>query len=239
MEWGIFDYCVFLIIGIGIIYGVYRGFIMSAAGALSSLISWVGALAFTKPLALVLDRQYSLVSRIVYLAQSSDTITNITVRKSPISLLTDSQISQTFQQMEMTKFFKSYLQRVIASPDLDKTQTFGDFVDNTIATYILHLLSFLGLFLVIFVICLVVRAIIQHSFKIPGLRFGDGIIGAGFGALQGLLFIFIVFSLLPMVFLIVPDSMVAQLLGDISQTPVAGKFYEHNIILNGIIRMLT
>lgn len=239
MEWGIFDYCVFLIIGIGVIYGVYRGFIMSAAGALSSVISWVGALAFTKPLALVLDRQYSLVDRIIYLAQSSDTITNITVRKSPLTLLTDSQISQTFQQMEMTKFFKSYLQRVLSTTNVDKTQTFGDFVDTTIATFILHLLSFLGLFIVIFVLCLVIRALIQHSFKIPGLRIGDGIIGAGFGAIQGLLFIFIVFSVLPMIFLIVPDSMVAEFLGDISQTPVAGRFYEHNIILNGIIRMLT
>ncbi|MBE5816279.1 MAG: CvpA family protein [Clostridiales bacterium] len=239
MEWGIFDYCVFLIIGIGIIYGVYRGFIMSAAGALSSVVSWVGALAFTKPLALVLDRQYSLVDKVIYLAQSSDTITNITVRKSPMYLLTDSQISQTFQQMEMTKFFKNYLQRVLTTTNVDKTQTFGDFVDTTIATFILHLLSFLGLFIVIFVLCLVIRALIQHSFKIPGLRIGDGIIGAGFGAIQGLLFIFIVFSVLPMIFLIVPDSMVAEFLGDISQTPVAGKFYEHNIILNGIIRMLT
>jgi len=187
----------------------------------------------------VLDRQYSLVDKVIYLAQSSDTITNITVRKSPMYLLTDSQISQTFQQMEMTKFFKNYLQRVLTTTNVDKTQTFGDFVDTTIATFILHLLSFLGLFIVIFVLCLVIRALIQHSFKIPGLRIGDGIIGAGFGAIQGLLFIFIVFSVLPMIFLIVPDSMVAEFLGDISQTPVAGKFYEHNIILNGIIRMLT
>ena len=70
--------------------------------------------------------------------------------------------------------------------------------------------------------------------KLPALKYVDGLLGAGFGAVRGLFMVYVFFMLVPVILLVIPNSVVTKYLGNISDSPIASVFYDNNILLKYI-----
>ena len=59
-------------------------------------------------------------------------------------------------------------------------------------------------------------------------------LGAGFGAIRGLFIVYAFFMLLPVLLLVMPESIITKYLGNVSDAPIASVFYDNNILLKYI-----
>ena len=78
---GYYDYFVILVIGISVLYGIYKGFLSSAISMLSTVLSWIGALIFTDNLAAFFQQKTGVLEQIVYFVQANEKISDVTLKK--------------------------------------------------------------------------------------------------------------------------------------------------------------
>ena len=231
---GYYDYFVILVIGISVLYGIYKGFFSSSISMLSTVLSWIGALIFTDNLAAFFQQKTGVLEQIVYFVQANEKISDVTLRKAELDSLSAATISDAIQNANMPEFFKGFISDNVANRTFNAVSTLGDYFDYTVASVILNILCFVGLLIFIKIIFMIIEAIVEHMVEIPALKMIDGALGAGFGALRGLFFVYVFFALLPVILIVLPDGIVTEYLGDINNAPIASAFYNHNFLLKFI-----
>ena len=231
---GYYDFIVILIIGISVLYGIYKGFLSSAISMLSTVLSWIGALIFTDNLAAFFQQKTAVMERIIFFVQANEKITDVTLRKAELDGLSAATIAQSVENANMPGFFKNFITTNIENRTFSAVNTLGDYFDYTVASVILNILCFVGLLIFIKIVFMIIEAVVEHMVELPALKMIDSTLGAGFGALRGLFFVYVFFALLPIILVVLPDNVVTKYLGDINAAPIASAFYNHNFLLKFI-----
>jgi len=146
---GYYDYFVILVIGISVLYGIYKGFLSSAISMLSTVLSWIGALIFTDNLAAFFQQKTGVLEQIVYFVQANEKISDVTLRKAELDSLSAATISDAIQNANMPEFFKGFISDNVANRTFNAVSTLGDYFDYTVASVILNILCFVGLLIFI------------------------------------------------------------------------------------------
>lgn len=234
MELTYYDYIVMLIFAVSIIFGIYKGFISSAGSILVTVCAWVGALLFTDNLALLLQQRTNILEEIIYYVQADETITDLTLRKTSIFALSDDAIAQAIESANIPLFFKNHIALNISNQVFAEIETLGDYFDYTVGSIILNIICFVAILIIVALIVSIIKAGLESMVKLPALRYVDGLLGAGFGAIRGLFIVYVFFMLVPVMLLVIPESIVTEYLGNISDAPIASIFYDNNILLKYI-----
>lgn len=100
---GYYDYFVILVIGISVLYGIYKGFLSSAISMLSTVLSWIGALIFTDNLAAFFSRKSEFWSRLCILSRQRKN-SDVTLRKAELDSLSAATISDAIQSQHAGVF---------------------------------------------------------------------------------------------------------------------------------------
>lgn len=133
---GYYDYFVILVIGISVLYGIYKGFLSSAISMLSTVLSWIGALIFTDNLAAFFQQKTGVLEQIVYFVQANEKISDVTLRKAELDSLSAATISDAIQNANMPEFFKGFISDNVANRTFNAVSTLGDYFDYTVASVI-------------------------------------------------------------------------------------------------------
>lgn len=229
-----FDYIVLLIFAISIIFGIYKGFISSAGSILVTICAWVGALLFTDDLALLIQQKTNILEEIIYYVQADETIADLTLRKTSIFSLSTSAIEEAVQASSLPEFFKPHILQNISNGVFDAVDTLGDYFDYTVGSVILNIMCFFVILAGVALIVSIIKAGLEAIVKLPALKYVDGLLGAGFGALRGLFLVYAFFMIIPVILLLVPESIITEYLGNVSDSPIASVFYDNNILLKYI-----
>ena len=234
MELTYYDYIVLLIMAVSIIFGIYKGFISSAGSILVTLCAWGGALLFTDDLALLIQQKTNILEEIIYYVQADETIADLTLRKTSIFSLSAETIAEAVEGANIPEFFKPHIIQNINNQVFDAVETLGDYFDYTVGSAILNILCFFGILIIVALITSIVKSGLEAMFKLPALRYVDGLLGAGLGAIRGLFIVYAFFMLLPVLLLVMPESIITKYLGNVSDAPIASVFYDNNILLKYI-----
>ncbi len=230
-----YDYIVILIFAVSIIFGIYKGFISSAGSILVTICALVGALIFTDDLALFFQQKTSIFEDIVNYAQAGETVQDLALRKSNILSLSAEQISEAIEGANLPDFFKPHIELNITNRVFEGSAvTLGDYFDYTVGAAILNILCFVIILVGVALIVSIIKAGLEAIVKLPALKYVDGLLGAGFGAIRGLFLVYAFFMLVPVLLLIIPESVTEGYLGEITESPLASVFYENNILLDYI-----
>ncbi len=229
-----YDYIVLLILAISVIFGIYKGFISSAGGIIVTVISWIGALVFTDDLALLIQEKTDFMEQIIHYVQVNETIEDITLRKTSIHMLSWDEITAAVEGVNLPDFFKSHILENIDKEVFPAIETLGDYFDYTVGAAVLNIACFVVILLGIMVLGSVAKAALEAMFKLPALKYVDGLLGAAFGIVRGVFIVYVFFMILPVLLLVIPETMVTEYLGDVTQAPLASAFYNHNILLTYI-----
>ena len=198
------DIIVIAIIATSAVFGYKRGFLRSIIGMLSLIASIA--------LAWVL---YPVVSDLL----TSMGFRDIVFEK--IQEVMSSYIGTSEQISALPQFMQSAV--VTGSGEiLFSTAT-------TVAETILNIISFIAVLIIARIIIWIAQKLLIALSKMPIIGFLNRIAGLIFGALQGLLITFILFSL---IYAIVPMSDNSSLYGSIENSVIAGKIYNSNPIIN-------
>ena len=84
----------------------------------------------------------------------------------------------------------------------------------------ISILSFLITFLIAFLISTLLVHMIAYVFEFPVLRHLDALVGGVFGGIRGILLVFILFALVPLVMAVVPVEAVGKVISESKLAPM-------------------
>ena len=214
----IIDFLILSVLAVSVLFGMHRGFI---SGVLS-LVALIGsaALAFlvSGDLAAWLKGNQTLVDTLLYYTDAGSRIANPELALMPVSQLSESTLAQVLQSANLPEAFQSAF--LAATGSASGQATIAQLLSETIVSASISILSFLICFFIAYCAATLLIHMIQYVFELPVLRHLDALVGGVFGLLRGVLLLFILFALVPIVLAVAPVPQISELLGGSQLAPV-------------------
>ena len=112
--------------------------------------------------------------------------------------------------------------------------TMAELLSQTIVNVSISILSFLICFFLSYVVATFVIHLIQYVFELPVLRHLDALIGGMFGLVRGVLLVFILFALIPIVLAVAPVELIEELIAASRLAPMFDSQLILSILRGGI-----
>lgn len=206
----IIDFIILAVLAVSVIYGMYRGFVSGVLSVAALSGSAVLALAMSGSLAAWLKGNETLVQTLLYYTDAGSRVGSLDLSLMSVAQVTESSLAQILQSAHLPAAFESaFIAGMAGAPG---TLTISELLSQTIVSVTISILSFLICFLVAYVAATFVIHLISYVFELPVLRHLDSLIGGLFGLMRGVLLLFILFALVPIVLAVAPVPQIEELL---------------------------
>ena len=214
----IIDIIILVVLGVSVLFGMYRGFISGVLSLAGLVGSAALAFAMSGELAAWLKGNETLVQTLLYYTDAGSRITNLDLSLLSVSQVSESALAQILGSANLPAAFESAFISGIGSAS--GSMTIAQLMSETIVSVSLSILSFLICFLIAYVVLTFVIHLIQYVFELPVLRHLDSLIGGVFGLMRGVLLLFIFFALVPIVLAVAPVEMISDLIAASKLAPM-------------------
>jgi len=225
----IIDIIILAVIGVSVVFGLYRGFISGVLSVAALIGSAALAFAASGELAAWLQGNQTLVNTLLYYTDAGSRISNLDLSLLSVAQVTESALMQILESANLPAAFETAFVEHIALAD--GAQTISAVLSQTIVNVSLSIISFLICFLIAYVVLTFVIHLVQYVFELPVLRHLDSLIGGVFGLARGMLILFIFFTVVPIVMAVVPIEPLEEMIAASQLAPV----FDSDLIL-AIIR---
>lgn len=228
------DIAILLVLAITILGGLYRGFVntvLNIGATIASLL--LGRIAIPLVSGLIKGSE-GLFSTMLYYTEGSEyvALTDVELTRAPISSISSEQLHAVLQNADMPLPMDRCVIKNIASEafHVSGVTTLGDYFNQTIVCVVINILALLVVFAVVrFLLGFLIRGVEYGRGGFPVLSRGDGVIGAGLGLIHGVLMMFVLFLIVPVLLTVLP-----KLYEFLSESFFGEFFYQANFLL-GII----
>ena len=214
----IIDILILAVLAVSVIYGMHRGFI-SGVLSLAALIG-AAALSFAMSgqLAAWLKGNRTLVDTLMYYTDAGSRVSSLDLSLMSVSQVTESALAQILSSANLPAAFESaFITGISAAPG---SMSISELLSQTIVSVSISILSFLICFFVSYIVATFVIHLISYVFELPVLRHLDALIGGVFGLVRGVLLLFILFALVPIVLAIAPVPQIEELIAASRMAPM-------------------
>ena len=208
----IVDILILVILGVSIVFGMYRGFISGVLSVAALIGSAALAFAMSGELAAWLKGNETLVETLMYYTDAGSRVSSLDLSLLPVVQVNDSTLAQILQSANLPEAFKSVFVGRIAAYAGDAATTIAQLLSETIVSVSISILSFLCCFFVAYVVATFVIHLIQYVFELPVLRHLDALVGGVFGLVRGVLLLYILFMLVPIVLAVAPVPQISAMI---------------------------
>jgi len=233
----IIDILILIIIGVSVIFGMHRGFI---SGVLS-MAALIGAalLAFmtSGDLAAWLKGNETLVETLMYYTDAGSRVSNLDLSLMSISQVSSSSLAQILSSANLPAAFESAFITAVENASASMTagaMTIAELLSQTIVNVSISILSFLICFFLAYVVATFVIHLVNYVFELPVLRHLDALIGGIFGLARGVLLVFILFALIPIVLAVAPVEMIEEIIAASKLAPMFDSQLILSILRGGV-----
>ena len=225
------DLVILLILAIALLAGYYRGVVYSAVNLGVSVLSFFLALMLCTTLSGAVQKRQSLYEMMLYYFEGYEYINETSVELVHVaaSQLNDKELAVVVKNAGMPSPFDRAVTNNVKKQVYESRGIYslGDYFNQTIVDTVLNILSLLVLFLLFrLVLGFVLRLIDFGAAGLPRLRRLDAPLSCGIGLLHGILLVFIVFMLVPLMLVVVP-----KLVKYFDDSVLGGFFYKANLLL--------
>lgn len=222
------DWIIVGILGISVLFGLYRGFISSVLNMGGGLLSFFGAFWLYPKLAALIQQNESLRMTLAHYLEPGSGL-DLALSESHVATLGSSGIQQVLSKVSLPAPLDSILQvnlehSVFANLNIS---TVGEYVNQTILQASINIICFVLCFIAAYAAVSVLINLIRAVFRFPVLKQMDSLAGGVFGLLRGLLICLALFTLVPLVQTMVPLDLITELLEGSVLAPV---FMNGNLI---------
>ena len=214
----ILDIIILAVLGVSVVFGLYRGFISGVLSVAALIGSAVLAFAASGELASWLQGNKTLVDTLLYYTDAGSRIQSLDLSLLSVAQVTESALMQILESANLPAAFETaFVEQIAISSG---AQTISAVLSQTIVNVSLAILSFLICFVVAYAVLTFVIHLIQYVFELPVLRHLDSLIGGVFGLARGMLILFIFFTVVPIVMAVVPIEPLEELIAASTLAPV-------------------
>jgi uncharacterized membrane protein required for colicin V production len=226
----IVDYVIIGVLGVSVLYGLYRGFVASVLSMGGGLISFLASFALYPKLAALIQNNEELQRTLLHYTDASSRIGDLELALTNVINLGREGIAQVLANVQLPPPLDSILQvnlENLVYGTQGAASTVSDYVSQTILQSSINIICFIVCFAGVFIAFSLVSNLIRAVFRFPVLKQADALAGGVFGLLRGVLLCLIVFTLIPLVQTMVPLDVINQLLEESQLAPI---FMNGNLI---------
>lgn len=218
----IIDIIILVILGVSMIYGVYRGFVHTLLSVACCLLSVLIAFAFGPRLSAIVSSSKGVSSTLATYTDAVARVGDYDLAAANVSQLSDSLVNQVLENVSLPQSIQNILRSNLSNQAFAGTglSTVNDYVSNTVVAVAINILCFLACFALSYVVLSLLLSLIQHVFRLPLLRQLDWLAGGAFGLMRGALLLYALFLVVPLLSTIIPLDAFNELLSQSALSPI-------------------
>lgn len=225
MSINLIDILILTVLGVSVVFGLYRGFISGVLSVAAVIGSALFAFAAGGQLSAWLSGNQTLVDTLLYYTDAGSRISDLNLSVMTVGQMSESALTQLLSGAGLPGAFEAaFVSRFSSAP---AAMSLSELMNQTIVSVSLSIISFLICFLIAFIVLSFVIHLISYVFELPVLRHLDALIGGVFGLARGVLLVFIFFALVPIVLAVVPIEQLSTLIDQSVLAPL----FDSQIIL--------
>ena len=216
------DIIILVILGVSMIYGVYRGFVHTLLSVACCLLSVLIAFAFGPRLSAIVSNSKGVSSTLATYTDAVARVGDYDLAAANVSQLSDSLVNQVLESVSLPQSIQNILRSNLSNQTFAGTglSTVNDYVSNTVVAVAINILCFLACFALSYVVLSLLLSLIQHVFRLPLLRQLDWLAGGAFGLMRGALLLYALFLVVPLLSTIIPLDAFNELLSQSALSPI-------------------
>jgi uncharacterized membrane protein required for colicin V production len=223
------DLVVLGIIGVSVLFGLYKGFISGVLGLAALLLALLAAYVFYPQLAKALQSNQSLVDTLIHYSDASSRIHDLDLAMTPVASIPQQVLDEVLRRANLPDPFGAFVRTNIlgqAFATLGSVNV-AEYLNQTIIAVSINILCFLAAFAGGYIAALLVLNLVNYVFQFPAIKHFDALLGGVFGLIRGVFVVFVLFALVPILLTVSPIEQVSQL---ITESHLAAVFYRSSVI---------
>lgn len=218
----IFDIAILAVLFISVAFGFYRGSVSSLLGLAACLLSVVAAFYIGPQLASALSANQGVTEMLATYTDATSLVGDYALANTLVSGMSDALIQTVLKSVSLPDSIAAILRSnlsgaVFASAGMN---TVNDYVAYTIVAVVLQSFSFVLCYFVCFVLLHGIVALIGHIFYFPVLKHFDGLAGGIYGLLRGVIVLYVLCLMVPVIRTIIPVDLLSRYLGESVLSPI-------------------
>ena len=218
----IIDIALLLIVGISVIFAVYRGFLASLLATIACLLSLVAALYAGPKLAESLARNEGVNDLMITFTDAGSLIGDSQLANTPISMIGEGTLDNILNTLSLPDALSDLLRQNVRNEAFADRglSTINAYISATIVSVMLRAACFLICFFLGFLVLHILINLIDHVFYFPVLKHLNGLASGVLGALRGAMIVYALLILFPMLRSAIPYEPVEQIIGQSRLLPL-------------------
>lgn len=208
----VIDIGILVIIGMSVIYGFYHGFIQTVGSLLAALLAIGAAFIFGPKMAAFLTNSTGISGLLSTYTDAVVRVKDLVLASSPVSGISQATVTSVLQSVSLPPALAEVLQQNLLTQAFSGTgvNTVGGYVSGTIIAASVQVLCYLLCFMAAYMVLTALLSLVRHVMQFPILKQLDWLAGGVFGLARGVLFVYLLLLLVPLVATVVPVDVVSQ-----------------------------
>lgn len=228
----IVDVVILAMLGLSVLWALYRGFVQSMLSVLTCLLSILLAYACAPLLTRPLLSNTGVTTQLATYSDAFSRVGDLELSLTPVPELTEANLERVVQAVGLPAPLDGVL-RVNLKQRVFGAATVNDYVTSTIVAAIVDILSYVICFFVLCFIFSIVINFIRSVFHYPLLKHLDFLAATVCGVLRGLIVCYVVMTLAPVLKMAFPLDLIDEALSASRLMPIVSGDNMIITILNG------
>lgn len=223
------DYALLGIVGVSLLYGLYRGFVSSLMGLISLFVAMFIAYSMGPVVAAAILKNQTIVETLVHYTDAASRLGDLDMSALAVAGLDPATIASIVQRVDLPVPFDALLSGNMAQQVFSTlgSVNVAEYINQTIVTSIVSILSYVMTFIAGYVALTLLTGLFGYMFKFPALRQLDAVLGGVLGAARGIFLVYVLFALVPILMTIVPFEQFNEY---IEGSKIGIALYQSNIV---------
>ena len=227
------DIAVIGVLALFILHGIYKGFLPTLLSIGAYILAWLAAIVLLPVGSNSIRGSEKLFNTMLYYTEGSEYVNDVELARKSIDEISTDTLNAVFAKADLPYPMAKNIADNIARESFAENgiTTLGDYFNQTIVIVFINILVFIAMFAIIRIILAFIINGVDYAWTLPKLRVADRAIAGGRGLIRGILAVFLLFMLLPIV-LIVLQGKFAFLTDMVNDSMMAKFFYRTNFLLS-------
>ncbi len=227
------DIAVIGVLALFILHGIYKGFLPTLLSIGAYILAWLAAIVLLPVGSNSIRGSEKLFNTMLYYTEGSEYVNDVELARKSIDEISTDTLNAVFAKADLPYPMAKNIADNIARESFAENgiTTLGDYFNQTIVIVFINILVFIAMFAIIRIILAFIINGVDYAWTLPKLRVAERAIAGGIGLIRGILAVFLLFMLLPIV-LIVLQGKFAFLTDMVNDSMMAKFFYRTNFLLS-------
>ena len=196
-----------------IIFGIYRGSVAALWGLAASVAAYPLTLLLSPHIAAWLGSNQAIMELLATYTDANALVGDYTLATTAVQGISSSALQAVINSLTLPQSILDILESNMTQCAFAASGlvTVNDYVAYTIVAVSLKAVCFVCTYALCSLALHFVITLINYVFRFPTLKMFDGLVGGVFGLLRGMLILYVLSLLIPLVLTIVPVNLVKQL----------------------------